>query len=277
MTLNKIPKALAIHDMSGFGRCALTVVIPVMSAFGIQVVPVPTALLSTHTGGFTDFAFCDMTDFMVETLRHYKELKIGFDCIYSGFLGNENQAEITAEYIKAFGGDGCLKVVDPAFADDGELYSTINPKMIDEMSMLVTHADLTTPNFTEAAFLLGYEPKGDIDRLTAEKWVKELSGFGPAFSVITGVPVIGNKLLTVGYNKNSDMLYVNECERHPDSYPGCGDVFTSFLSGCMLSGLSFEESLDKAALFINDSIRLGEQQGDLVRNGLPFEYFLKKF
>ena len=271
-----VKSVLSIHDLSGFGRCALTVVIPVLSSFGLQAVPVPTAVLSTHTGGFTGFSYRDMTDFMLETLRHYKELSLNFDCVYSGFLANENQAEITAEYINTFGKD-CLVVVDPAFGDDGKLYSTLNMKMVEEMTKLITHADVITPNFTEAAFILGKDPLLNISQNEALSWAKKLSGFGPSYSVITGVHTEENKILTVGYNKKTDDSFVVSSDKYPGSYPGCGDVFTSFLTGCMLSGDDIKTAAEKSVNFIGKSIILAGKSGKPIRNGLPFEAILKKF
>ena len=270
-----VKSVLAIHDMSGFGRCALTVVIPVLSSFGLQAVPVPTAVLSTHTGGFADFAFYDMTEFMKDTLLHYKQLGLSFDCVYSGYLGNQSQAAITAEYIKTFGKDR-LVVVDPAFGDDGKLYSNLDMSMVDAMRELITYADVVTPNFTEAAFLLGQNPLVEISETEAEFWAKKLSDFGPRHSVITGINS-GNKILTVGYNKNTDTTSVISSLKYPDSYPGCGDVFASFVVGCMLSGKSFENSVSEAADFISKSIVVAAEDNTPVRNGLPFETFLKKF
>lgn len=270
-----VKSVLAIHDMSGFGRCALTVVIPMLSSFGLQAVPVPTAVLSTHTGGFTDFSFYEMTSFMKETLSHYKSLGLSFDCIYSGYLGNEAQADITAEYIKAFG-DGKLVVVDPAFGDDGKLYSNLNRGMVDEMRKLITYADVITPNFTEAAFLLGENPQVEISASEAEEWSKKLSGFGPRYSVITGIHS-GDNILTVGYNKNNDCTTVISSQKYPASYPGCGDVFASFVVGCMLSGKLFENAVSEASGFVSKSIEMAAEEKTPVRNGLPFEVFLKKF
>ena len=131
----EVPKIIAIHDLSCFGRASLTVVIPIISAMGIQVCPVPTALLSTHTGGFETFTFMDLTRPMEEILIHWKELKLEFSAIYSGFLGSEKQVEIVEKYIAEFKKKGTLVIVDPVMADEGELYSTMTPKMIEKMKI----------------------------------------------------------------------------------------------------------------------------------------------
>ena len=113
-------KILAIHDLSCFGRCALTVVMPILSSMGHQVVPLPTALLSTHTGGFTDLHFRDLSDDMEAIIRHFERLDLHFDAIYSGFLGSARQIGIVSDIINLFG-DGVPVVVDPVMGDDGSL------------------------------------------------------------------------------------------------------------------------------------------------------------
>lgn len=150
---NPIPRVLAIHDLSGFGRCSLTVILPVLSALGVQVCPLPTAVLSTHTGGFAEVAMRDLTDFLAESLSRYQELKLDFDCVYSGFLGSEDQIDICADCLSRY--PDALKVVDPVMGDHGKPYRTYTPAMQRRMGELARHADLITPNLTEACMLLG--------------------------------------------------------------------------------------------------------------------------
>ena len=139
--------------MSGYGRCSLTVAIPILSAMGIQCCPLPTAFLSTHTGGFTDFTFLDMTDEMPKIARHWKSLGLRFDAVY-GFLGSARQITIVEDFIRDFRGDGVV-VVDPVMGDGGEVYRTYTPEMCAGMAQLARQADVITPNLTEAALLLG--------------------------------------------------------------------------------------------------------------------------
>ncbi len=270
-----VKKVLALHDMSGFGRCALTVVVPVLSSFGIQAVPVPTAVLSTHTGGFDSMAFLDLTDFMKDTLRHYKTLDLSFDSIYTGFLGSEEQADVVKEYISTFKTNENVVIVDPAFADDGKLYSTITKGMVSEMQKLISEADLITPNYTEAMFLLEESMKNNVSYDSAVKSVKKLSKFGPEYTVVTGIPC-DEKILTVGYNKKNDDIISCFSERAGISYPGCGDLFASCLCGHMLSGSEFEKGVQCTVSFIDCTIDLAVSEGDAPRNGIPFEKFLKK-
>ncbi len=123
------PRVAAIHDLSGFGRCSLTVAIPVLSAMGVQVCPLPTAFLSTHTGGFTGFTFLDMTDEMARVSAHWQSLQLEFQAIYSGFLGSARQIDTVADFIRAFRESNPIVVVDPVMGDHGSIYQTYTPAM----------------------------------------------------------------------------------------------------------------------------------------------------
>ena len=146
-------KIAAIHDLSGYGRCSLSVIIPVISAMGIQVCPVPTAVLSTHTGGFTDMALEDLTEHISDCYEHYKRLGLQFDAIYSGFMTSPKQVDSCLKFLD--GNPDALKVVDPVLGDNGKPYSTCTPELMRRMKELVEEADVITPNLTETCMLLG--------------------------------------------------------------------------------------------------------------------------
>ena len=156
---HSVKRVAAIHDLSGFGRASLTAIIPILSSMGVQVCPLPTAILSNHTGGFDTFSFVDFTDHMQDYIDHWKELNIDFDCIYSGFLGSERQIEIVSGFIDDFGTKDNMVVIDPVLGDNGNLYSTMDQGLVEGMKHLVTKADIITPNFTEVSLLLGEEYK----------------------------------------------------------------------------------------------------------------------
>ena len=150
------PRVAAIHDMSGFGRCSLTVAIPVLSAMGVQCCPLPTAYLSTHTGGFTGYTFLDMTDELPKTAAHWAELGIHFDAVYTGFMGSEAQMDLAADFVRAFRRDrSTIFICDPVMGDHGKIYKTYTPAMCAGMTRLAELADVIVPNLTEAAVLLG--------------------------------------------------------------------------------------------------------------------------
>ena len=143
-------RVAAIHDLSGVGRCSLTVIMPILSAMGVQACPVPTAILSTHTGGFGEVAFQDLTDYLPQALSHYQRLNLDFSCVYSGFLGSEAQIDHCLAFFQAY--PDALAVVDPVMGDHGRAYRTVTEGMQRRMIELVGIADIITPNFTEAAF-----------------------------------------------------------------------------------------------------------------------------
>ena len=148
-------KVLAIHDISCLGRCSLTAAIPIISVAGAEVVPLPTAVLSSHTGGFTDFTFRDLTADMRPITDHWKKLGLTFDVIYTGYLGSPEQVGIVKDILRDFATPETLIVVDPVMADAGQYYSLITPDFLTGMRELCQMADIITPNLTEAAFLLG--------------------------------------------------------------------------------------------------------------------------
>ncbi len=271
----EIPRVLALHDLSGFGRCALTVVIPVMSSLGIQVCPVPTAVLSTHTGGFTDFAFQDMTDFMKDNLRHYKNLNLEFDGIYSGFLGSAEQCGLVEEYIEAFGKGTVL--VDPVLGDNGVLYSTVTPSLVNQMRHLISKAELITPNLTEGAYLLEQSALESLTKSQAEQWAKRLCDFGPSCCVLTGVHLKEEegKVFSVLYDKRKGKSFCFGSKEVYGEYPGAGDAFASVFLSYLLKEESQENCLQYASEFVYRNIFLAKKQGNPFREGLPLELCVK--
>jgi pyridoxine kinase len=143
---NRPPRVAAIHDMSGFGRCSLAVILPILSAMGVQVCPVPTAILSTHTGGMGEVVLRDLTEYIRPALEHYKRLELDFECVYTGFLASEAQIGLCREFMAAY--PGALKVVDPVMGDHGKPYRTYTLGMQRRMHELVEAADVITPNLT---------------------------------------------------------------------------------------------------------------------------------
>ena len=147
-----IPRVAAVHDISCVGRCSLTTIIPVLSCMGIQVCPLPTAILSTHLGGFKDVAFVDCTEHIDKFSKHWQSENIKFNCIYSGFLASEDQIGVVEKFIEDFAYSHPLVLIDPVMGDEGKLYSVYNEKMQEAMKGLIAKADVITPNYTEACF-----------------------------------------------------------------------------------------------------------------------------
>lgn len=266
-------RVAAIHDMSGFGRCALTVVIPVISAMGIQCVPVPTALLSTHTGGFDNFVFRDMTDFIEPCRSHYEALGVTFDAIYSGFLASAAQVESCLKFFDSF--DTALRIVDPVMGDEGKRYKTYTDELVSGMTELVKRADIITPNLTEAAILLGENYPSFMTEEEGCRWVKRLCKMAKA-AVIKGIVLENGVHANISYDRETGELGVKKWENIPVFYPGTGDLFASVLTGRILKGDSLFEAASKATDFAQLAIikTLGNNQP--TRNGVEFERILGK-
>ncbi len=255
-----IKKVAAIHDLSGFGRASLTTVIPILSTMGIQVCPVPTAILSTHTSNFTGYSFIDLTDYMEEHIAHWKKLNLEFDCIYSGFLGSPRQIKIVSDFVDHFGHKDNLVVVDPVLGDNGSLYGTMGQEMVTEMRKLVSKADIITPNFTEAAFLLGEEYKEATTEQEVKEWLVRIAEMGPKIVIITSVPdekinEFEKNMSVIAYNKEDDVFWKVSCKYIPVSYPGTGDAYTSVLIGSLLQGDSLPVAIDRAMQFVTQCIK----------------------
>ena len=277
--LNRI---CAIHDLSCFGRCALTVIMPVLSAMGNQVVPVPTALLSTHTGGFENMHFLDLTDSMDNIADHFSSLGLTFDSIYSGFLGSEAQIDAVSDYIDRFGKNANFVLVDPVMGDDGKLYSTYTENMMRGMRRLCHKADIITPNVTEAFFLAEREYI-DTTELTHDEAlaiVRELCAsfeeFGNKKTVITGIPYGKNRFATYGYDRETKDEFFYTVKRIRLSYPGTGDLFASVLLGKLLAGVDFYPALVYASDFVGRVMEFSSKFDTPLRDGVAFEAFLSE-
>lgn len=272
------PKVAAIHDLSCFGRCALTVIIPTLSALGIQTVPLPTALLSTHTGGFENMFFSDLSQEMDEISAHFSSLDLKFDSVYSGFLGSEAQIERVAKFIDSFAKKDAPILVDPVMGDDGALYSTYTKELGDGMKHLVEKADIITPNYTEACFLTDtpYRPtdsmsESEIENL-ADELIEKLLGFGNKKIAVTGFET-PKKVIT--YGTDGKGMFTDKRDRHSASYPGTGDIFASALLGYFLEGDRFEDATHKACAFTARVIEYTMRFPTPRRDGVMLEPCLK--
>ena len=274
MKENIIPRIAAIHDLSGFGRCSLSVIIPTLSAMGMQVCPLPTAVLSTHTGGFEGYTFVDLTDTMTDYYNHWKSLGISFDCIYSGFLGSCRQIDIIMAFADDFAKDNTLVVVDPVFADGGKLYDTFTHDFIPHMKRLVSRAHIITPNITEASFLLGNVQKDVYTRDEVKDMLLRLSELGPETAVITSMSMPDMKNCVTAYSRNDGRFWRIMCDYVPAEYPGTGDIFTSVLTGALLEGDSLPVAIDRAVQFVSMAIRTTFGYNTPQREGVILERVL---
>jgi len=274
--LNPVPKVAAIHDLSGYGRGSLTTVIEVLATMGIQPCPLPTAVLSTHTGGFKDYKFIDLTEELPEYINHWETLNLDFDAIYSGFLGSTKQVDIVIDFIKRFKREEQYVIIDPVLGDNGQTYDTFGPAMVKKMKSLVKEADIITPNITEAQFLLDKKENLINNHKVAKNWLKKLSDFGPNVVVITSVPGYKDKEKTsvLGYDKNYNRFWKVDCDYIPANFPGTGDLFTSILVGSILTGDSLPMAIDRAVQFISLAVRTTYGYDFPEREGVLLERIL---
>lgn len=273
--MNRPKRIAAIHDLSGVGRCSLTVIIPTLSAMGMQVCPVPTAIFSTHTGGFGEVAMRDLTEYLPAALDHYKRIGMEFECIYSGFLGSFKQIDCCLDYFQSW--SSALVVVDPVMGDHGRPYRTMTDAMCRRMHEMVEKADVITPNLTEACLLLGEEySSAPMMRSQAKSRLTKLARLGPRQVVITGVQLAEGIFANVGYDRISEAFWCVPFNNVAASYPGTGDLFASVLTGSLLSGDSLPMAMCRAARFVEDSIKTTFGFNGQPREGVMFERLLDK-
>ena len=200
-----LKRVLAVHDISCFGKCSLTAALPIISAAGIETTVLPTAVLSTHTGGFTGFTYRDLADDLMPIARHWQTLDLRFDAIYTGFLGSIGQIDLVIELIALLKGEGTRVIVDPVMADHGELYGLFSADFPRGMARLCAVADVIIPNTTEAALLLGRDWTAPP---YTEEQVRELCSaltdeLGAAAVVLTGVAFDKARLGAASYEADS--------------------------------------------------------------------------
>lgn len=266
---NPVLKIAAVHDLSGYGRCSFSVILPTLSVMGHQVCPLPTASLSTHTGGYEGFVFRDLTDDMSGWWEHWKKEGFEFDAFYSGFLGNVHQIDVTLEMIKSLP-DTALVFVDPVMGDDGVLYSTYTEEMRCGMKLLVENADVITPNITEAAFLLDKTPKDTYTKDEICTIVKELNKICRGSVVVTGVETPeGVGAAYIEREGNEVSFYIHK--KHKKSYPGTGDIFASVLLGRLLKKDSLERAVKCACDFIYSVVGYSNNFDYPTREGVLLE------
>lgn len=276
--MKPLKRVAAIHDISGVGKCSLTVALPIISAAGVECSVMPTAVLSTHTGGFSDFTFKDLTDEMLPIAEHWKKEGIQFDAFYSGYLGSLGQIDIVKNIFEMFRTPQTLVVVDPAMADNGELYSLFSFDHVKGMAKLCAHADIIVPNRTEAAFMLGQEFKdGPMTKEEVVKLLKDLAELGSKKVVLTGVCFNEEDLGAACYDTESGEVDYLMNHKVPGQYHGSGDVFASLLVGALLRGRSLSRSTQLSVDFTQTAIRLTKEDGTVPRMGVRFESVLADY
>ncbi|MDY0293886.1 MAG: pyridoxamine kinase [Candidatus Methanomethylophilaceae archaeon] len=264
-------RVAAIHDISCFGKCSLTVALPIISAAGIEVPVIPTAVLSTHTGGFEGYTYRDLTDDIMPIVEHWESLGLGFDALYTGFLGSFAQIRIVEEIFERLGGEDAKVFVDPVMADNGKLYGIFPADFPEGMRRLCSRADVIMPNITEAVLMTGgvYE-EGPYTEEYVEGMLERLAAIGAEEVVLTGVHFTDDRLGAASFDAAGDVRYAF-ADRVPGYYHGTGDVFGSALVGAAVNGLPLSRAVEIAVDFTAGSIARTHAAGTDVRFGVDFE------
>lgn len=263
-------RIVTIQDISCIGKCSLTVALPIISAMGVEAAVVPTAVLSTHTA-FKDFTFRDLTADIEPITQHWKKEKINFDAVYTGYLGSFEQLELVSNFIDDFSTEDNLIIVDPVMGDFGRLYPGFTQSFANRMAELCGKADIIVPNMTEAAYMLGIEYKENYNEYYARDILKKLCDKGAKKAVLTGINYVEGKIGVMCYDSHTDTYSTYFKEKVNASYHGTGDVFASTLTGALVKGFPFEESLKIAVDYTVECIRATSEDKNSRWYGVNFE------
>lgn len=275
--MRKAPLVAAINDLSGFGRCSLTTALPILAVMGFQPCPLPTAILSNHTG-YESCYFKDFTADMPHYFAEWQKLGLQFAGVCTGFLGSAEQADIVCGMIRKLQKQQTapMVLVDPVMGDNGRAYSTCDKELCAQMKKLTALADIITPNITEACLLLDKEYCGErIDEPQALALVKQLAELGAKRIVLTGVRSKPQTLGNLAYDVAENHFYWVEEPMVEPAFAGAGDVFSAVLAGALLKGEDLRSALEKAAFFVYLAAKNTAEAGGSVQDGVNFEPYLK--
>ena len=250
MAYNKI---LTIQDISCVGQCSLTVALPIISACGIETCVLPSAVLSTHTAGFSGYTFRDLTEDMPAIKDHWVKEGIRFDAIYTGYLGSTKQIDYVADIFDSVGADNCVKIVDPAMADNGNLYPGFDAAFVEAMKKLCGKADFVIPNITEACFLTGVEYKTQYDRAYIDTILEKLTALGCRNVIFTGISYEVGQTGVVVYENGNYAYYQHE--KLTNSCHGTGDIYASAFVGALVRGKTAYDAARIAADYTVECIK----------------------
>ena len=238
-------KILTIQDISCVGQCSLTVALPILSAAGHETCILPSAVLSTHTAGFTGYTFRDLTEDIPAIAAHWRKENIKFDAIYTGYLGSTEQISYVKDMLNTLGADGFTSIVDPAMADGGKLYPAFDQAFVEQMKTLAFSADIILPNITEACFLTGTKYLESYDEAYIDELLAALRAAGAKTIVLTGVSY-GSETTGVVVLDGDEKQYYRHRKISRGSH-GTGDVYASAFTGAFMQGKSVYEAAGIAA------------------------------
>lgn len=264
-------RVLTIQDISCMGQCSLTVALPIISACGVETIILPSAVLSTHTGGFTGYTFRDLTDDIPGIMQHWKKEGIKYDCLYTGYLGSITQIDYVYDLKREVLNDGALLIVDPAMADNGNLYYGFDQAFVEQMAKLCGTADIILPNITEACFMTGTEMKLDKqDEAYVDELLSKLAALGSKKIILKGISFDEDKIGVVVYDTVAGKKDYYFTEKVKKSSHGTGDCYAAAFTGAIMQGKSELEAASLAADFVVDSIKK-TMDDDSHSYGVKFE------
>ncbi|MBR3769024.1 MAG: pyridoxamine kinase [Lachnospiraceae bacterium] len=266
-------KILTIQDISCVGQCSLTVALPIISACGVETCVLPSAVLSTHTAGFTGYTFRDLTEDMPAIKEHWMKEKILFDCVYTGYLGSTKQIEYVADIFEATKSQSGLLIVDPAMADNGKLYPGFDEIFVEAMKKLCAKADYIIPNMTEACFLTGIDYQTEYDEAYVQKIIAALQNMGCKNIIFTGISYREGYTGIIVCNDGKQEYY--EHEMLPNSCHGTGDIYASAFVGALMRGKEAYDAARIAADYTVECIKATAEE-DNHWYGAKFEPVLGK-
>lgn len=272
-------RVIAVHDISCVGRCSLTVALPVISAAGLECSIIPTALLSTHTGGFEGFTFLPLTEEMERITSHLKTLGRPAHAVYTGYLGSPDQIGKAKAVVEGLLAEDGVAIVDPVMGDGGRLYSGFDQRMVEGMRELCASASVIIPNITEASFLLGREcpEKPPMPGEDTETILRELSSLGVPSVVLTGVYSEDGNIGAAYYGSLTGESGYAFSDNHPGFYHGTGDVFSSAFVSAYVLGAGLKVATEVAVNFTEQVVKATLEEGDDTRYGPVFEPSLRDF
>ena len=263
-------RILTIQDISCFGKCSLTVALPLLSAMGIETAIMPTAVLSTHTL-FKGFTCKDLSDQLAPIAAHWKREGISFDAIYTGYLGTEEEIDTVISIIDTFRNEHTLVIVDPAMGDNGKLYPAFDAHYAKKNADLCAVADIADPNITEAAFLTGLPYRETYTEDYIREMLLALAKLGTKTPILTGVSLSEGKTGAMGYDSENGEFFSYQNDRIPAAYHGTGDIFSSVLAGAFVLGIDRTQSLKIAADYTALTIAETLKNPDNPWYGVDFE------
>jgi len=270
--LAPLKRIVAVNDLSGLGKCSLTVALPVISATGVECCCIPTALLSTHTGEFENFVRADLSRYMLPIAQHWQSLDLKVDGIYSGYLASPEQGSMLESILNRLAGSNTLLIIDPVMADGGAYYHSFDDEMCRTFIRLCRRAHIITPNITEAALLTGCPYKhpphtaGYIDEI-----LDRLLELGPDIAALTGVQINPGEVGVAAKSRSKNTVCLSARPLKPGAFYGTGDLFASSFSALMVRGAPLSDALDTATCLVSTSIDRSVRRRTPRRYGVDFE------